>query len=58
MGIKGGIARKIFKIMVGVPKDAPFMKSEVCCFYKIQYYIMRIIGRILLEKYEGSRAMR
>lgn len=29
MGIKGGIARKILKIMVGVPKDASHMKAEV-----------------------------
>lgn len=32
MGIKGGIARKILKIMVGVPKDAPYMTSEVSNF--------------------------
>lgn len=29
MGIKGGIARKILKIMIGVSKDASYMKSEV-----------------------------
>ena len=41
MGIKGGIARKILKIMLGVSKDAPYMKSEVSLFIYlslIKYY--------------------
>ena len=41
MGIKGGIARKILKIMLGVSKDAPYMKSEVSLFIYlslIRYY--------------------
>ena len=40
MGIKGGIARKVMKLMIGVPLDAPHLKSEIGGDYDIDVLIM------------------
>ena len=40
MGIKGGVARKVLKIVLGVPLDAPHMKNEISGDYDIDIIVL------------------
>ncbi len=40
MGIKGGIARKTMKLLLGVPREAPYMQSEIGGDYDLDIVVV------------------